>query len=67
VLIVEPIARRQARWWEEWREAVLAAGGRADEWRFGVERPAFVAELDRASGLNHRELSGRSLFLRGSS
>ena len=27
VLIVEPIALRQARWWEEWSEAVLAAGG----------------------------------------
>ena len=66
VLIVEPIARRQARWWEEWSEAVLAAGGRADEWRFHVELPAFVSELDRASGLNHRELSGRSLFMRGS-
>jgi len=65
VLIVEPIARRQARWWEEWSEAVTAAGGRADAWRFAVELPAFVSELDRASGLNHRELSGRSLFMRG--
>lgn len=67
VLIVEPIARRQARWWDEWSEAIIACGGRADEWRFRVELPAFVSELDRASGLNHRELSGRSLFIRGSS
>lgn len=67
VLIVEPIARRAATWWTEWSDVVTAEGGRADEWRFGVELPAFVAELDRASGLNHRELSGRSLFMRGSS
>jgi hypothetical protein len=67
VLVVEPIARRRARWWEEWSDVVTAEGGRADEWRFGVELPAFVSELDRASGLNHRELSGRSLFIRGSS
>ncbi|GMR22802.1 MAG: hypothetical protein BMS9Abin37_1176 [Acidobacteriota bacterium] len=65
VLIVEPIARRTASWWQKWSEVVTAEGGRADEWRFAVELPAFVSELDRASGLNHRELSGRSLFIRG--
>ena len=65
VLIVEPIARRAARWWREWSDVITAEGGRADEWRLNVELPAFVSELDRASGLNHRELSGRSLFLRG--
>lgn len=65
VLIVEPIARRAAGWWNEWADAVSAAGGRADEWRFSVELPAFVAELDRAARLDHRELTGRSLFVRG--
>ncbi len=63
VLIIEPIARRANRWWEEWSNVFTAQGGQADEWRFPVELPQFVAELDRASGLNHRELSGRSLFL----
>ena len=71
VLIVEPIARRAARWWDEWSEVLATEGAeragraRSDEWRFSVELPAFVSELDRASGLNHRELSGRSLFVRG--
>lgn len=63
VLIIEPIARRANRWWDAWRRAFEAHGGRSDEWRFAVELPPFVAELDRASGLNHRVLSGRSLFL----
>ena len=50
--LVEPLARH-----------VRAAGGRADEWRIRVELPAIVAKLDRAAGLNHREITGRSLFL----
>lgn len=63
VLIVEPLARSAARWWGSWQQLFTAAGGRADEWRFPVELPPLVAKLDRAAGLNHRELTGRSLFL----
>ena len=65
VLVVEPIARRMSPWWDEWSEAFRAIGGRADEWRFRVELPAIVAKLDRAAGLNHGELTGRSLWLPG--
>ena len=65
VLIVEPIAGFVAPWWNGWREAFQAAGGRDDEWRFRVELPAIVAKLDRAAGLNHRELKARSLWLPG--
>jgi hypothetical protein len=65
VLIVEPVAGFVAPWWKDWRQAFEAAGGRADEWRFRVELPAIVAKLDRAAGLNHRELKGRSLWLPG--
>lgn len=63
VLIVEPLAGFVAPWWRRWSDAVVKAGGRADEWRFKVELPAIVAKLDRAAGLNHRELTGRSLWL----
>lgn len=63
VLIVEPIAGFVARWWDPWRARVEAAGGRADEWRFRMELPAIVAKLDRAVKLDHRELTGRSLWL----
>lgn len=62
VLIVEPIARRIHPWWTPWRTAFEERGGRADEWRFPVELPDWLAELDRASGLDHRELTGKSLF-----
>ena len=63
VLIVEPLARTATRWWGGWQKALSEAGGRADEWRFRVELPPLVAKLDRAAGLNHRELTGRTLFV----
>jgi hypothetical protein len=63
VLIVEPMAGFVARWWNRWRDAFESAGGRADEWRVRAELPAIVAKLDRAAGLNHREITGRSLWL----
>ena len=63
VLVVEPIARRRAPWWDAWAAAFVAAGGRADEWRFRVLLPDLVARLDRAAGLDHRELTCRSLWI----
>jgi methyltransferase family protein len=63
ILIVEPLARSVAPWWNEWRDAFARHGGRADEWRVRTELPAIVAKLDRAAGLDHRELTGRSLWL----
>jgi hypothetical protein len=63
VLVIEPVAGFVARWWGTWRDRFLAAGGRADQWRVRVELPPIVAKLDRAAGLNHRELTGRSLWL----
>jgi hypothetical protein len=63
VLIVEPIAGFVSRWWDTWRRPIEGAGGRADEWRFHVELPAIVAKLDRAAGLDHRELTARSFWI----
>jgi hypothetical protein len=63
VLVVEPLAGAAAPWWNRWRDATRLAGGRVDEWRLRIELPPIVAKLDRAAGLNHRELTGRSLWL----
>jgi len=65
VLVVEPIARRVSPWWGAWRSAFEAAGGRADEWRFPTRLPATLALLDKAAGLDHRELTARSLWAPG--
>ena len=63
VLIVEPLARGAAPWWGKWVDAFTEAGGRADEWRFRSDLPEIVARLDRAAGLDHRELTARSLYV----
>src|SRR5262245_22467467 len=63
VLIVEPLARGVARWWDRWAAAFVAAGGRADQWRFPAALPAIVEKLDRAAGLRHHELTGRTLSI----
>jgi SAM-dependent methyltransferase len=63
VLVVEPIAGGVARWWSGWRREFEQVGGRADEWRFRAELPPIVTKLDRAAGLDHRELTARSLWI----
>jgi len=63
VLVVEPIATSATPWWDEWRDVFVGEGGRADLWRFEVELPDVVKRLDRAAGLRHDELTGRSLWL----
>jgi hypothetical protein len=64
ILVVEPLARFVAPWWSRWRAAFEARGGRADEWRVRADLPAMVALLDQAAGLDHREITGRSLWMR---
>jgi len=63
VLVVEPIARRPVPFWPAWVDAFRAAGGRADTWRFPAVLPERMKLLDKAAGLDHRELTARSLWL----
>jgi len=67
VLVLEPIARGVAPWWDETSRRAIDAGGRTDEWRFAVELPPLLRTLDKAAGLNHSELTMRSLWLPGRS
>jgi hypothetical protein len=67
VLILEPIARGVAPWWGDTARRAEGVGGRADEWRFEVDLPPLLRTLDKAAGLNHRELTVRSIWLPGAS
>jgi len=67
LLVIEPVARGATPWWEEWSAAFLAAGGRSDTWSFRADLPDRLQLLDKAAGLDHRELKGKSLWLPGSS
>jgi hypothetical protein len=62
VLVIEPIARAIAPWWEDLAARIASVGGRSDEWRLPIELPPLLEKFDRAAGLNHRELTFRSLF-----
>jgi SAM-dependent methyltransferase len=62
-LILEPIATRVTPWWETTTERVVAAGGRADQWRIAIDAPPLVQTLADAAGLNVGELKLKSLFL----
>jgi hypothetical protein len=63
LLVLEPLSRRVAPWWDGWRAAFEARGGRADEWRFPALLPPTLKLLDKAAGLDHRELTARSLWI----
>lgn len=64
VLVLEPVSRAVAPWWAGTAARVVAAGGRADEWRLTLDRPALVETLDRAAGLHHQEVGVRTLVMR---
>lgn len=63
VLVLEPIARRMSPWWDGWRESFTLRGGSSREWRFEASLPERLRLLDKAAGMDHRELTARSLFL----
>lgn len=63
VLVIEPIARRVAPWWDDTAARFIALGGRSDEWRIPADLPPLLRMFDKAAGLNHRELTFRTLFV----
>ncbi len=63
ILVVEPIAHRVSPWWQRWAESFESKGGRADEWKLSPTMPERLRLLDKAAGLDHRELKCRSLWL----
>ena len=65
VLIVEPIARAVTPWWDEVAADVQALGGREDEWRFPADLPPLLRLFDKSAGLDHQQLTARSLYLSG--
>lgn len=65
VLILEPVSRAVAPWWDEAASQAMTAGGRADQWRFPTHLPPILQTLDKAAGLDHRELTVRSIWLPG--
>lgn len=64
VLVVEPIARRITPWWDGWVDALSTEGGQAGDWRFhDLVGSGALQLMDRAAGLDHRELTARSIWV----
>jgi hypothetical protein len=63
LLIVEPLARGVAPWWDATATRLIERGGRADEWKMTIEVPSVVRLLGTAAGLNYRELRFQTMFL----
>ncbi len=63
VLLVEPLSRKTSPWWSRWADAVVAAGGRADEWRVTLDLAPITARLGHAAGLDAAGATARTLYL----
>lgn len=63
ILVVEPLSRRTSPWWPRWERAIVAAGGRADEWRLALALPETTVALGRAAGLDPAESTARTLLV----
>jgi predicted RNA methylase len=63
VVVVEPVARGIAPWWNDWRKSFEPVGGHIHEWRFPADLPPLLRDFDKAAGLRHRELTARTLVV----
>lgn len=64
LLVVEPIARGISPWWDRAAAAVVAKGGRSDDWKLPLDMPERWRLLDRAAGFRRDQLTARTLWLR---
>jgi SAM-dependent methyltransferase len=62
VVVIEPIARGVTPWWRQWSAAFELVGGQTRDWRFRVDLPPLLRDFDKSAGLDHRELTARTLL-----
>ena len=62
-LMLEPLARGVAPWWDEWVEALGPHGVVAGDYKFDVDLPARLAEFSESAGFNNRVLSARVMWV----
>ena len=63
ILILEPISRRAAPWFDDWAAVIRKAGGRRDEWSFDAPRPRALSSIDDDVGFDRAALTARSLAI----
>lgn len=63
ILVIEPLARAAAPWWDAWAGAVVEAGGRADSWSLDAQVPEALDRIRAEAGFSRRPLGARTLYL----
>lgn len=61
LLVLEPLAGRSVPWWDDVAAALRPLGVASGSVRWRVERPAWIAQMDKAARLDHGELGARVL------
>jgi SAM-dependent methyltransferase len=61
LFLAEPLARRTSPWWDQWARELEGLAVRALLVRVEIERPKWIEDLDRASGLDHAVVGARVL------
>jgi SAM-dependent methyltransferase len=61
MLMLEPLAGGVSPWWSECVATFESVGAHARQEKWQIERPDWVAQLDRASLLDHRSVGARYL------
>jgi SAM-dependent methyltransferase len=59
LLVLEPLAGRAVPWWDEAVAALRPLGVASGSVRWRIQRPAWIALMDKAARLDHAELGAR--------
>jgi SAM-dependent methyltransferase len=63
-LVLEPLSGAVSPWWAQWAERLVPLGAEARLVKREVALPDWIADLDRAAGLDHAVLGARVLARR---
>lgn len=62
LLVIEPLARGVAPWWDAWARALEPGGAQQNAWHFDAALPPALARVDEAAGFRRDELGARTLW-----
>ena len=62
-LMLEPLARGVAPWWDDWTRALTPFGVISGDYKFDVDLPPRLAEFSDGAGFNARTLSARVMWV----
>ena len=61
LMVLEPLSTRVVPWWP--RFCARLPGAIVDEFRVAIDRPEWIRRLDQATRLDHRDATGRVLWV----